>query len=78
MTRLPRLTGRRVVAALRKAGFEVIRIKGSHHFLTHADGRCTPFLSIPAKPSDLVFFPRSSAIVRWLSQISGLWSSDPA
>jgi len=28
-----------VVAALRKAGFEVARIKGSHHFLRHADGR---------------------------------------
>nr|NJM02596.1 addiction module toxin, HicA family [Desulfobacula sp.] len=22
-------------------GFEVIRIKGSHHFLQHKDGRCT-------------------------------------
>jgi predicted RNA binding protein YcfA (HicA-like mRNA interferase family) len=26
---------------LRKAGFEVARIKGSHHFLRHADGRST-------------------------------------
>ncbi|MBI2219567.1 MAG: type II toxin-antitoxin system HicA family toxin [Candidatus Rokubacteria bacterium] len=41
MTRLPRVTGREVVAALRKAGFEVARIKGSHHFLRHADGRGT-------------------------------------
>ncbi len=41
MTKLPRLTGPQVVAALRKAGFEVIRSKGSHHFLRHADGRCT-------------------------------------
>ncbi|MFH1112898.1 MAG: type II toxin-antitoxin system HicA family toxin [Pseudomonadota bacterium] len=24
-----------------KAGFEVTRIKGSHHFLRHADGRVT-------------------------------------
>jgi predicted RNA binding protein YcfA (HicA-like mRNA interferase family) len=30
-----------VVAALRKAGFDVVRIKGSHHFLRHADGRGT-------------------------------------
>jgi predicted RNA binding protein YcfA (HicA-like mRNA interferase family) len=29
------------VAALRKAGFEVARIKGSHHFLRHTDGRAT-------------------------------------
>jgi len=39
--RLPRVTGREVIAALRKAGFEVARVKGSHHFLRHADGRAT-------------------------------------
>jgi predicted RNA binding protein YcfA (HicA-like mRNA interferase family) len=26
---------------LRKAGFDVARVKGSHHFLRHADGRGT-------------------------------------
>ena len=41
MTRLPRVTGRELIAALNKAGFAVIRVKGSHHFLRHADGRCT-------------------------------------
>ncbi len=41
MTRLPRATGQQVIAALRQVGFEVIRIKGSHHFLQHVDGRCT-------------------------------------
>ena len=41
MTRLPRITGPEIVTALRKAGFEVARIKGSHHFLRHADGRGT-------------------------------------
>lgn len=41
MSRLPRITGKKVISALRKAGFEVIRIKGSHHFLQHEDGRCT-------------------------------------
>lgn len=41
MTRLPRITGREVIAGLRKAGFEVARIKGSHHFLRHPDGRGT-------------------------------------
>ena len=29
------------MAALRKVGFEVIRVRGSHHFLRHSDGRCT-------------------------------------
>ena len=41
MSRLPRLRGREVVSALRRAGFGVIRIKGSHHFLRHPDGRAT-------------------------------------
>jgi predicted RNA binding protein YcfA (HicA-like mRNA interferase family) len=30
-----------VVAASRRAGFEIARIKGSHHFLRHPDGRGT-------------------------------------
>jgi predicted RNA binding protein YcfA (HicA-like mRNA interferase family) len=41
MTKLPRITGHQIILALRKAGFEVIRIKGSHHFLHHSDGRGT-------------------------------------
>jgi predicted RNA binding protein YcfA (HicA-like mRNA interferase family) len=41
MPRLPRLRGREVVSALRRAGFIVLRIKGSHHFLQHPDGRRT-------------------------------------
>jgi len=41
MTRMPRLTGREVIAALAKGGFEVVRVKGSHHFLRHPDGRTT-------------------------------------
>jgi predicted RNA binding protein YcfA (HicA-like mRNA interferase family) len=41
MSRLPRLRGTEVVRALRKAGFEVIRVRGSHHFLRHPDGRST-------------------------------------
>ena len=41
MSRLLRLHGRDVVAALRRAGFHVVRVKGSHHFLRHEDGRTT-------------------------------------
>ena len=41
MPRLPRLRGREVVAALRRAGFAILRIKGSHHFMQHPDGRRT-------------------------------------
>jgi predicted RNA binding protein YcfA (HicA-like mRNA interferase family) len=38
---LPSLTGRKLIAALKRLGFSVIRIKGSHHYLQHADGRAT-------------------------------------
>jgi predicted RNA binding protein YcfA (HicA-like mRNA interferase family) len=41
MSRAPRLTGDELVTALESLGFSVLRIKGSHHFLRHADGRCT-------------------------------------
>ena len=41
MSRLPRITGRSLIAALKRAGFAVIRTKGSHHFLRHPDGRST-------------------------------------
>ena len=30
-----------MISALGRAGFSVSRIKGSHHFLRHADGRVT-------------------------------------
>ena len=32
MTKLPALTGKGLIKAPRKAGFEVVRVKGSHHF----------------------------------------------
>lgn len=41
MSNLPSLSGRKFIKALRKAGFDVIRVKGSHHFLHHSDGRAT-------------------------------------
>jgi predicted RNA binding protein YcfA (HicA-like mRNA interferase family) len=41
MSPSPALTGKQLVAALGKAGFEVVRIRGSHHFLRSADGRTT-------------------------------------
>lgn len=41
MTTLPSVSGKELVTALRKAGFDVVRVKGSHHFLRHADGRTT-------------------------------------
>lgn len=51
MPRLPRLRGREVVAVLRRAGFLVLRIKGSHHFLQHPDGRRTV---VPVHPGETI------------------------
>jgi len=41
MAKLARLTGQQVIAALKRAGFEVLSVKGSHHFMSHPDGRRT-------------------------------------
>ena len=41
MSRTPRVTGVDLIAALAKAGFGVLRVKGSHHYLRHEDGRST-------------------------------------
>lgn len=41
MPKAPRLKGRELIALLKKMGFEVVRIRGSHHFLQHNDGRGT-------------------------------------
>lgn len=41
MTQFPSLNGKQLIATLKKAGFDVIRVKGSHHFLRHADGSST-------------------------------------
>jgi len=41
VTSLPVMTGRESIAALGRGGFEAVRIKGSHHFLRHSDGRAT-------------------------------------
>jgi len=41
MTTFPSLTGKKLLSALISAGFELLRVKGSHHFLHHPDGRST-------------------------------------
>jgi len=41
MSRLPTTSGRAVVRALEGAGFRIVRWKGSHVRLKHADGRVT-------------------------------------
>ena len=51
MSRAPRVTGPDLITALLKAGFRVLRIKGSHHFLRHRDGRSTV---VPAHSAETI------------------------
>ncbi len=41
MSNLPGFDGRKLIKILKKFGFEVLRTKGSHHFMKHSDGRST-------------------------------------
>ena len=61
MTRPPRVTGRELIAVLRKAGFEVVRVKGSHHFLRHTDGRATV---VPVHSGEIIGPGLLTAILR--------------
>jgi predicted RNA binding protein YcfA (HicA-like mRNA interferase family) len=51
MSRLPSLTGKQLLAALGRLGFEVMRTRGSHHFLRHSDGRSTV---VPVHPGESI------------------------
>ena len=41
MAKLKRLRAKELIKMLARIGFDVVRIKGSHHFLKHTDGRTT-------------------------------------
>jgi predicted RNA binding protein YcfA (HicA-like mRNA interferase family) len=51
MSRAPRVSGADLIAALEKLGFAVIRVRGSHHFLRHRNGRTTV---VPAHSGEVV------------------------
>ena len=51
MTRLPRLKGKELVRLLERIGFEVLRTRGSHVFLRHADGRVT---TVPVHSGEII------------------------
>ncbi len=50
-SKTPKLSGSKLIKILEKLGFEVIRIKGSHHFLKHTDERCT---TIPVHRNEII------------------------
>ncbi len=41
MSEFPSVSGKKLLKLLKKEGFLVVRIKGSHHFLKHENGNCT-------------------------------------
>lgn len=41
MVRAPRLSGKELIKSLQSHGFMVSRVRGSHHFMKHPDGRAT-------------------------------------
>lgn len=49
MSKLITISGKDFIRFLQSIGFEVIRIKGSHHRLKHSDGRVT---TIPVHKND--------------------------
>lgn len=51
MSRPPRLTAKQLITALGKADFQVVRTRGSHRRLRHADGRVT---SVPVHAGETI------------------------
>lgn len=39
MGKLPRVTGKEMLRFLQKQGFEIVRVRGSHHFLQREERR---------------------------------------
>ncbi len=66
MSELPPVTGRQAIAAFRKAGFEVVRIRGSHHVLKKAGHRY--LLTVPVHGSN----PLKPGTLRRLIRDAGL------
>lgn len=52
MSRLPRVTGKEVVSALKKAGFVVVRIQGSHHHLRRPGAKS--LVTIPVHSGEIL------------------------
>jgi predicted RNA binding protein YcfA (HicA-like mRNA interferase family) len=41
VSKIPAITGKRLLKVLQQLGFETLRVRGSHFFLRHPDGRTT-------------------------------------
>ena len=61
MSNFQALSGKKLIKVLKGFGFEVIRVKGSHSFLQHSDGRCT---TVPAHANETIGIGILSKILR--------------
>lgn len=61
MSRSPRVSGPELISALGNGGFSIVRIKGSHHFLRHQDGRSTV---VPSHSGETIGFGLLHKILR--------------
>jgi predicted RNA binding protein YcfA (HicA-like mRNA interferase family) len=52
MTRLPQITARQMLAVLERAGFQIQRSNGSHHYLVHRSDP-TRRTTVSMHPGDL-------------------------
>ena len=60
MSRYPAVTGRQLLL-LQRMGFALIRVRGSHHFLRHNDGRKTV---VPVHSGEMIGPGLLSSILR--------------
>jgi len=52
MPKLPRVTGKQVLSAVKRTGFEVINVRGSHHYLRKAEG--SKLVVIPVHTGEII------------------------
>ena len=70
MSRLPAITGREAIRAFEKAGFTVVRVRGSHHILKKERFRYS--LSIPVHKGKMV----SKGLLRGQIKLAGLTEAE--
>jgi predicted RNA binding protein YcfA (HicA-like mRNA interferase family) len=60
-TKLPRVSGKDVIAALRRGGFELTHVRGSHHYLRRAGGR---IVAVPVHAGETLRLGTLGSILR--------------
>jgi len=65
MPRLPRVSGKRVIKALRREGYEIFNIRGSHHYLHRWEGdRWSPIVTVPVHSKKILKLKTLKSILK--------------